>query len=227
MSDTKKIIEVKHLSKRYGNGTGYVLNDIDLSINEGDFVSIMGQSGCGKSTLLYLLGGLDTPTSGEVFIGGKNIAKMSDAEKGKMRRSSLGFVFQFYNLVQNLTVRENILLPAVLEGGKESTLEPKLIELLELVGLTGKADAIPRELSGGQQQRVSIARALIASPKLILADESIGNLDSKSGTEVMELFQKINTRNQTTIVQVTHSVEASHYGTHTIYMKDGMVDLIG
>lgn len=183
----------------------YELHEIDLTVTKGEFISIMGPSGCGKSTLLYLLGGLDTPSSGKILVKGKNIADMSDKEKSVMRRNNIGFVFQFYNLVHNLTVRENILLPIVMDGKRASDYKQKLDEILDIVGLTERADFTPRELSGGQQQRTAIARSLISDPELILADEPIGNLDSKSGTEIMELFRHINKEIGNTIVQVTHS----------------------
>ena len=183
----------------------------------------MGPSGCSKCTFLYLLGGMDTPSSGEVFIGGKNIAGMKDKEKAIMRGNSLGFVFQFYNLVQNLTVKENVLLPIVMGGRKASAYSDKLDEIIQLVGLKDRIDFTPRELSGGQQQRVAIARSLISEPKLILADEPTGNLDSNSSSEVMDIFRRINSKNGITIIQVTHSQEAA-VGTKIIYMKDGRIE---
>lgn len=219
-----EIIKTKKLSKRFplGAQTVQVLNEIDLTVSKGEFVSIMGPSGCGKSTLLYLLGGLDDPSDGEVLINGKNIAQMKDKEKAVIRRNSLGFVFQFYNLVHNLTVGENILLPIIMDGKKASNYKDQLDKILNIVGLTDRRDFTPRELSGGQQQRVAIARSLISNPELILADEPIGNLDSKSGAEIMELFHRINTENGNTIIQVTHSAEAAD-GTRIIHMRDGKI----
>lgn len=223
-----EIISAKGLCKQFLMGTQAVpvLDHIDLSIEKGEFVSIMGPSGCGKSTLLYLLGGLDKPSGGEVLMNGKNIAAMNDKEKSILRRNSLGFVFQFYNLVQNLTVEENILLPIVMDGKKAADYKARLHQILKTVGLADRAHFTPRELSGGQQQRVAIARSLIANPELILADEPIGNLDSKSGTEIMELFRRINAEHGNTIIQVTHSQEAAQYGTKTIHMRDGKIDLV-
>lgn len=220
-----KIVTTKNLSKQFslGSQTVQVLHEIDLTVAKGEFVSIMGPSGCGKSTLLYLLGGLDTPSGGEVLINGKNIAGMTDKEKSVMRRNNLGFVFQFYNLVQNLTVKENILLPIVMDGKKAVAYQDKLDKILHIVGLTERINFTPRELSGGQQQRVAIARSLISDPELILADEPTGNLDSKSGTEIMELFHRINTENGTTIIQVTHSLEAADH-TKMIHMRDGRIE---
>lgn len=219
-----EIIKTKKLIKRFplGAQTVPVLNEIDLIVSKGEFVSIMGPSGCGKSTLLYLLCGLDDPSDGEVLINGKNIAQMKDKEKAVMRRNSLGFVFQFYNLVHNLTVGENILLPIIMDGKKASNYKDQLDKILNIVGLTDRRDFTPRELSGGQQQRVAIARSLISNPELILADEPIGNLDSKSGAEIMELFHRINTENGNTIIQVTHSAEAAG-GTRIIHMRDGKI----
>ncbi|MEW8956459.1 ABC transporter ATP-binding protein [Clostridium sp.] len=221
----KKIIEVKNLYKSFNVGTEEisVLKDINLDIYKGEFVSIMGPSGCGKSTLLYLLGGLDKPTNGGVYINNEEISKLKDREISKVRRRELGFVFQFYNLVQNLNLEDNILLPVLLDGGKPKDYKEKLTEILDIIELSHKRKALPRELSGGQQQRVAIARALINNPDLILADEPIGNLDSKTGTEIMKLFRKINREKGVTIVNVTHSRESADYGTHIIYLKDGEV----
>ena len=220
------IIRTEKLCKSYlvGKKEIPILKDIEVLINEGESVAVMGPSGCGKSSLLYLLGGLDAPSSGSVFFDEQDINKMNDQAKSKMRRRDIGFVFQFFNLVQNLTVAENILLPVTMDGKKSSKYENELNEILEIVGLTDRRKFTPRELSGGQQQRVAIARALISNPKVILADEPIGNLDSKSGTEIMELFSKINREKGITIVQVTHSEEAAEYSNRLIRMKDGVIE---
>jgi putative ABC transport system ATP-binding protein len=188
------IIETKGLCKTFtlGKVSVEVLKDIDLVIHEGEFVSIMGPSGSGKSTLLYLLGGLDKPTSGSVRIKGKELAVMKDREESILRRREVGFVFQFYNLVPNLNVEENIMLPVLLDGKRLKAYREKLEEIMETVGISDRRHHTPRELSGGQQQRVAIARALINEPDLILADEPIGNLDSKTGMDVMALLQRIN-----------------------------------
>ena len=219
------IIKTNNITKVFGhNGNKVtVLDNLSFSINEGEFVSLMGASGSGKSTLLYLIGGLDKPTSGEVYIEGKDINKLKEKEMAKLRRKDIGFVFQFYNLVQNLTVEENIMLPVVMDGKKEKDYKERLDKILKLIGLEEKRKNLPNELSGGQQQRVSIARAIILSPKIILADEPIGNLDSKSGTEVMELFRKINKEEGITILQVTHSEESAEYGDRIINLKDGKI----
>lgn len=222
-----EIIKAIKLSRQFSLGSQAVpvLHEIDLVVEKGEFISIMGPSGCGKSTLLYLLGGLDVPSGGEVLIKGKNISNMKDDEKATMRRDTLGFVFQFYNLVQNLTVKENILLPVVMGGKKASAYSERLDEIINIVGLKDRLNFTPRELSGGQQQRVAIARSLISTPDLILADEPIGNLDSKSGSEIMELFHRINKENKITIIQVTHSLEAAN-DTKMIHMKDGKIDRV-
>ena len=203
-----------------------VICNLSLKVNKGETLAILGPSGCGKSTLLYLLGGLDFPTSGEILLYGKNIENMNDKEKSVIRRRNIGFVFQFYNLVHNLTVKENILLPIIMDGKKPSDYKNQLDEILDIVDLKKRENFTPRELSGGQQQRVAIARSLIAQPDVILADEPIGNLDSKSGTKIMELFKRINRHNKITIIQVTHSLDSSKYGKKTIYMKDGVIENI-
>jgi putative ABC transport system ATP-binding protein len=201
-----------------------VLKDINLHIHKGDFVSIMGPSGSGKSTLLYLLGGLDAPSSGSIKINGQELSVMKDIEQSVMRRRDIGFVFQFYNLIPNLDVEENVMLPILLDGKKLKDYREKLDEILDIVELSTRRKHTPRELSGGQQQRVAIARALINEPDVIFADEPIGNLDSKTGTEVMMLLQKINLQNKKTIVQVTHSKEAADYGQKIIYVRDGRIE---
>ena len=218
-------IKTKNLVKEFGEkeNKNRVLNGINIEIEDGEFVSLMGPSGSGKSTLLYLIGGLDKTTSGEVFINGKDISKLSDKEISKLRRKEIGFVFQFYNLVQSLTVEENIMLPVVMNGEKESSYKKRLDYILKTIGLEDKRNSLPKELSGGQQQRVSIARAMILNPSIIFADEPIGNLDSKSGKEVMELFKKINEEEHITILQVTHSEDAAKYGNRIIRLKDGNI----
>jgi putative ABC transport system ATP-binding protein len=200
-----------------------VLQNIDLLIKKGEFISIMGPSGSGKSTLLYLIGGLDKPSSGSLKIKNKELSLMTDDEGSIMRRRDIGFVFQFYNLIPNLNVEENILLPILLDGKKMTDQKDKLNDILELVGLTDRRFHTPKELSGGQQQRVAIARALINDPEIILADEPIGNLDSKTGEDVMKLLKTINQQKNKTIVQVTHSEEASKYSQRIIHVRDGKI----
>ncbi|WP_111944858.1 ABC transporter ATP-binding protein [Clostridium fallax] len=220
-----KIIEVKNLYKSFKAGSEEVtvLNNISLEVLRGQFLSIMGPSGCGKSTLLYLMGGLDSPTKGEILLLGKNISTLSDKNISKLRRREMGFVFQFYNLVQNLTVEDNILLPILLDGGNPRHHKEDLNKILDIIELSHKRKSTPRELSGGQQQRVAIARALINNPDIIFADEPIGNLDSKTGTEIMKLFQRINKEESMTIVNVTHSRESADYGTDILFLKDGVI----
>lgn len=219
------IIETKNLYKTFklAKEKINILKNINLNIEKGKFVSIMGPSGCGKSTLLYLLGGLDNPSNGTVSILGKDFSSMKEKQKSIMRRRDLGFVFQFYNLVPNLNVEDNILLPLLLDGKNPKHYDKKLNEILDIINMTTKRKFTPRELSGGQQQRVAIARALIFDPEIILADEPIGNLDSKSGTQIMELFKTINVNLRKTIVQVTHSREAANYGTSIVNLKDGEI----
>lgn len=219
------IIESIDLSKSYtmGKVEVEVLKNINLSIDEGEFVSIMGPSGSGKSTLLYLIGGLDKPSSGRIRIKGRELDGMNDDQESKLRRQEIGFIFQFYNLIPNLNVEENIMLPILLDGKKLRDYRKVLDEILETVGLADRRRHTPRELSGGQQQRVAIARALINQPDIILADEPIGNLDTKTGTEIMELLAKINRENGKTIIQVTHSKEAADYGQRIIHVRDGRV----
>ncbi|QEH69842.1 ABC transporter ATP-binding protein [Cellulosilyticum sp. WCF-2] len=219
------VIETNHLCKSYDLGSEKVeiLKDINLTVEKGSFYSIMGPSGSGKSTLLYLIGGLDKPTTGTIKINGKELSTMKDQAESEMRRRDIGFVFQFYNLIPNLNVEENIMLPILLDGKKMKDYREDLEEILRIVGLTERRRHTPRELSGGQQQRVAIARALINKPDIIFADEPIGNLDSKTGKEIMELLQVINQTQGKTIVQVTHSREAADYGTHLIMVKDGCI----
>ncbi|MGM0379353.1 MAG: ABC transporter ATP-binding protein [Bacillota bacterium] len=217
------IVDVKNIYKNFdlGQEVVKVLKDITFQINKGEFVSLMGPSGSGKSTLLYLIGGLDKPTKGKVLFNEKELSLLDDKQESIMRRREIGFVFQFYNLVPNLTVSENVLLPILLDGKSAKKYDDKLNNILDLVGLSDRKNHRPNELSGGQQQRVAIARALINEPDLILADEPTGNLDSVTGREIMELFQKINKEKNKTIVQVTHSKKAAKFGSRIINLKDG------
>lgn len=217
------MLEMKNVYKSYRLGSLdiEVLKNINLVIYKKDFISIMGPSGSGKSTLLYLMGGLDKPSSGSIEIGGKEISTMKDQEESTMRRRDVGFIFQFYNLIPNLTVKENILLPILLDGKREKDYDGKVDEILELISLSDRKNHTPRELSGGQQQRVAIARALINDPEIILADEPTGNLDSKTGEEILGLLKEINHVKGRTIIMVTHSNEASLYGNRIVKIKDG------
>lgn len=220
-------IEVKNLYKSFELGKEKVdiLNGLSFNVNKGEFLSIMGPSGCGKSTLLYLLGGLDRPSKGDVLVNGKDIGSMSEKRKSLMRRREIGFVFQFYNLVPNLSVEDNILLPLLIDGKKAKDLKRELEKILNLIGMVNRRRHTPNELSGGQQQRVAIARALLFNPEIILADEPIGNLDSKTGIKIMNLFRNINKEFNKTIIQVTHSEEAANYGTDILRIKDGEIEL--
>lgn len=220
------VIKVSNLHKTFKNGETevHVLKGLNFNVEAGEFISIMGPSGCGKSTLLYLLGGLDYPTKGQIFINGEDLNKKKDRELSHMRRSDIGFVFQFYNLVHNLSVYENIALPLVMGGVSTSSFKNRIYEMLDIVGLSDKKDNLPSQLSGGQQQRVAIARAVIVNPSIILADEPVGNLDSKNGQDVMKLFYEINQRYKISIVQVTHDPDMALYGSRLIRIKDGIIE---
>ena len=221
----ENIIKIKEIFKSFGekDSCTQVLNKVSLTVGKGEFISLMGASGSGKSTLLYLIGGLDTPDSGEIFLDGRDISKMRDKELSKLRREGMGFVFQFFNLVQNLTVEDNILLPLVMDGKSPKKYRDRLDSILETVGLSDKRRSYPNQLSGGQQQRCAIARAVIYEPKILLADEPTGNLDSKSGTEIMELFSRINKEKGITILMVTHSAECAAYSDRIITLSDGKI----
>ena len=221
----ENLIEIKNVSKSFGNSDNKanVLKNISLSKQNGEFIALMGASGSGKSTLLYLLGGLDKPDDGEICIDGKDILKMKDRELSVLRRRNIGFVFQFFNLVQNLSVEDNILLPLTMDGRKIKDYKDKLTEILEITGISAKRNSFPPQLSGGQQQRTAVARAVIMEPDIILAEEPTGNLDSKSGREIMELFSKINKEKGITILMVTHSQECAEYADRIINLTDGEI----
>lgn len=225
-SNFKIALEGKNISKEYntGDSTTCVLKNISLQIERGDFVSIMGPSGSGKSTLLYILSGLEEPTIGTVYISGQQVSELDDNSKSILRRRKIGFVFQFYNLIPNLSVEENIMLPVLLDGKKLKEYKAQLNNILEIVGLSNRRTHTPRELSGGQQQRVAIARALINDPDIIFADEPIGNLDSVTGKEIMELLKEINTEKCKTIVMVTHSEDSAKYSNRIIKVRDGKIE---
>ncbi|WP_320962467.1 ABC transporter ATP-binding protein [Hungatella effluvii] len=218
-------VEGKHIIKdfRLGDTTTKVLKDISLQVMQGEFVSIMGPSGSGKSTLLYILGGLDAPTSGHVLLNGTDISHFGDEKMSRIRRQKIGFVFQFYNLIPNLNVEENIMLPLLLDGKKMGGYKKQLDRILEIVGLSNRRKHKPRELSGGQQQRVAIARALIGNPEILFADEPTGNLDSKTGAGIMNLLREINQNSGQTIIMVTHSPDAAKSSSRVITVQDGMI----
>ena len=221
----KIAVEGKHIIKDFqtGSTTTKVLKDLSLQVARGEFVSIMGPSGSGKSTLLYILGGLDVPTSGQVLLNGTDISRFGDEKMSRLRRQKIGFVFQFYNLIPNLNVEENVMLPLLLDGKKMGCYKKQLHHILEMVGLSDRRKHTPRELSGGQQQRVAIARALIGNPEILFADEPTGNLDSKTGAEIISLLQEINQSSGQTIIMVTHSPEAAECSSRIITVQDGCI----
>ena len=219
------IIEVRALHKIYrvAQWEIEVLKGVDLTIQRGEFIAVMGPSGAGKSTLLYLIGGLESPTSGVVIVNGSNVAAMDDRAASLLRRREVGFVFQFYNLIPHLNVEENLLLPALLDGKKPPDYRNALREVMQAIDLTRRRHHTPRELSGGEQQRVAIGRALINGPDIILADEPTGNLNSAAAADVMELLARINRERGQTVVLVTHSTEAAAYAQRVVRLHYGTV----
>ena len=218
-----KILETKQLKKYYGSGDTLVkaLDGIDLSVEQGEFVSIVGTSGSGKSTLLHMLGGLDRPTSGVVRVEGRDISKLKDEELTIFRRRKIGFVFQSYNLVPVLNVYENIVLPIELDGNQMDTAYVK--DIIEVLGLEKKKYNLPSQLSGGQQQRVAIARALAAKPAIVLADEPTGNLDSRTSQDVLGLLKVTGNQFKQTIVMITHNEEIAQMADRIIRIEDGKI----
>ena len=217
------LIEVKNLSKVYGSGEAEVkaLKNINLNIEQGEFVAIVGPSGSGKSTLLHLIGGVDKPSSGEVIIKGESIYKLKEKELAILRRRKLGFVFQFFNLIPVLTAEENIEMPVLLDNGKID--KNYMNELLKLLGLEERRNHHPSELSGGQQQRVSIGRALANKPSIILADEPTGNLDSKNSKEVLELLKYCAKKYNQTLILITHDINIAKSADRVITIEDGQI----
>jgi putative ABC transport system ATP-binding protein len=213
------------LSKIYDGGKHpvHALVEVDLTVEEGEFVAVMGPSGSGKSTLLHLLGGLDSPTSGAILLDGKVVSSLSDKEATLLRRRNIGFVFQFYNLLPTLSAEENILLPLLIDGKKPKGHEKEMEALMEKVGILERRSHRPSELSGGEQQRVSLARALITKPKILLADEPTGNLDSKTGSQVMELLALLSEEMKQTVIMVTHDPKAASYADRLVYLVDGKI----
>ena len=218
-----EILNVQNLSKKYGKGENatLALNNISFKVNKGEFVAITGKSGSGKSTLLNILGGLDIPTFGDIIINNQNIYKMSDKDLTVFRRKYIGFVFQFYNLVPALTVKENILLPALFDGRVIS--DEKFNKIIKSLALTGKKNFFPNDLSGGQQQRCAIGRAIINNPKILLADEPTGNLDSRSSKNVMKLLEFYNKKYKQTIIMVTHDMSLAQKAKRIITISDGKI----
>ena len=221
----RKFVEFNDVYKRYkmGEVTINAANGISFGIEEGEFAIVVGPSGAGKTTVLNILGGMSGCDEGQVFVGDKEVSSLSARELATYRRYDTGFVFQFYNLIPNLTVEENILLPVLLDGKSRRALQPRLDELLEIVGPTDRRKHTPRELSGGQQQRVAIARALVNDPEILFADEPTGNLDSKTGWEIMTLLQRINRERGVTILMVTHSADSAECGSRTVVVRDGRI----
>ena len=209
---------------RQGENEVVALAGVSLDIPRGAFTAIMGPSGSGKSTLLHLMGGLDRPSGGELLVDGRLIGQMADDEVTLFRRTSIGFVFQFFNLLPTLTAWENVTLPLVLDGRSKAEVDQRAALLLEKVGLEKRQHHLPEEMSGGEIQRVAIARALAFNPPILLADEPTGNLDSKTGQSVLSLLRKINQENGSTVVIVTHSQEAANSADRTIYLRDGLVE---
>ncbi len=222
-----KILYTENLSKHYGKGESLVraLDNVDLEINEGEFVAIIGKSGSGKSTLLHMIGGFDIPTSGKVYIDNKNIFTLKEEELAVFRRRKIGFIFQSYNLIPSLNVWENVVLPIGLDGREVD--ESFIKELLKSLGLENKHDVLPNTLSGGQQQRVAIARALATRPAIILADEPTGNLDSKTSDEVMSILKSMSKKYSQTLVMITHDDSIAQMADRVIFIEDGRVSKVG
>jgi putative ABC transport system ATP-binding protein len=208
---------------RQGENEIIALAGATLEIPNGSFAAIMGPSGSGKSTLLHLIGGLDRPTSGDLMVDGRLIGQMSDDQVTLFRRTTIGFIFQFFNLLPTLTALENVALPLVLDGRSKGEADRRAQALLEKIGLEQRQNHLPEELSGGEIQRVAVARALAFDPPILLADEPTGNLDSKNGAAILNLLKQINRQDHCTVVMVTHSEEAARYGDQTIFLRDGRV----
>src|SRR5215213_9981742 len=220
------MIELRHISKWHmqAGKPVFILKDINLTVKEGEFISIMGPSGSGKSTLLNVIGMLDEANEGEYYFMGEPVHNLKEKHRSKIYKQNIGFVFQAYHLIDELTVYENIETPLLYQDVKSSERKGMVADILDRFQIVGKKDLFPSELSGGQQQIVGIARALIAKPKLLLADEPTGNLNSKQGEEIMELFRKINEEDGVTIIQVTHSDKNAAYGSHIINLLDGRIE---
>lgn len=218
-----KILEVTNLSKTYGTGETQVkaLDNVSLSVESGEFVAIIGPSGSGKSTLLHILGGVDVPTSGSVVINGVDISNLDETALAILRRRQIGLIYQFYNLIPILTVKENLTLPLLLDGRKPD--ERVVDDLLKTLGLTERVNHLPNQLSGGQQQRVSIGRALINNPALMLADEPTGNLDSENSREIVSLLRKFNKENNQTVIIITHDERIAMSADRVISIEDGKI----
>jgi len=224
MSDAREIIEVRELHKTYRLGTVDVpaLRGVELSVKAAEFLSIIGPSGSGKSTLFHIIGGLTPPTSGCVRVDGNDLANMSDADRTRLRRRTVGFVFQKFNLLPNLTARDNIAVARHI-AGRDQKPDPQFQEILRLLGIASRLDHKPNALSGGEQQRIAIARAIVNHPAILLADEPTGNLDTENSKAVLEILRDLNERLGQTILMITHNPEAAAYGHHTVHMRDGRI----
>lgn len=218
-----ELLRVGHLSRYYGQGTAQVkaLEDVSFSVEKGEFVAIMGPSGSGKSTLMHLLGGVDRPTSGQVFLQGTDLYGIDETALAIFRRRQIGLVYQFYNLIPVLNVRENLTLPLLLDGRRVN--KAQLEQLVEILGLEDRLEHLPHQLSGGQQQRVSIGRAVIASPALMLADEPTGNLDSRSSAQVMALLRYFHQKKGQTLIMITHDERIARQADRLITIEDGKI----
>ena len=218
------LVQIRDLKKTYQTGAICfdALRGVSLDIEQGDFVAVMGESGSGKSTLLHILGGLDKPTAGSVMVADRRLDSLSETKLALFRRAEIGFVFQFFNLVENLNVRANVELPALLDRRKKKDIRQRSCELFGRLGIADQADKHPWELSGGQQQRVAIARAFINHPTLLLADEPTGNLDSSSGDEVLGILRDFNNQGQT-ILMVTHAASAAALAKYVLFIRDGLL----
>ena len=222
------MLEAGNIHKTYNNGGKaiQVLRGVDLSIDKGKFIAVVGPSGAGKSTLLHILGGLDMPTQGKVIFEGEDIYKLDDSALCKIRNRKIGFVFQFYHLLSEFTVLENVLMPTLINAAgkrERAQLRERALGLLERVGLGERITHLPSQLSGGELQRVAIVRALINRPSLLLCDEPTGNLDSKAGSEIISLIKKINIENQMMVILVTHNLELAKNADKTYHLKDGIL----
>ena len=220
------MIELRGITKSYAHGFSrtFVLRNVSATIEKGEFVSIMGPSGSGKSTVLHILGMLDEPSQGEYYFLGEPVHRMSERRRTELHREHVGFVFQAYHLIDELTVYENLETPLLYKKVKGSERKAKVAEMLDRFNIVAKKDLFPSQLSGGQQQLVAVARALIIEPKVILADEPTGNLHSEQGEEIMELFQKLNRDDGVTIIQVTHDADLAAYGSRIIHLLDGRIE---
>lgn len=219
------VISAENLTKVYGAADQpiYALNNINLQVDEGEFVAIMGPSGSGKSTLLYLLGGLDKPTSGRAMLGNTDMSALNDDALSQLRRKSLGFVFQFFNLIPVLTARENVAMPLILDGVPRADALKRADEALKPVGMASRADHRPVELSGGEQQRTALARALVTKPEVVLADEPTGNLDSRSSDEVVQMLRRTVDQMKQTMILVTHDPRVAAFADRIVFLKDGKI----